>query len=148
MRLWSLHPSHLDARGLVAVWREGLLAKAVLLGRTRGYRHHPQLRRFRAHPRPVAALNGYLEAVWAEASRRGYRFDRRKIGGVRSDRRIGVNQGQLDFEWRHLLEKLKRRDAGRYRLQRSRTPRLHPLFRRRRGGVESWERSPPRLRLK
>jgi len=25
MRLWTLHPKYLDARGLVALWREGLL---------------------------------------------------------------------------------------------------------------------------
>jgi hypothetical protein len=29
-RIWSLHPKYLDARGLVALWREGLLAQAVL----------------------------------------------------------------------------------------------------------------------
>ncbi|MDI3502728.1 MAG: hypothetical protein PWR13_285 [Archaeoglobi archaeon] len=27
MRLWSIHSKYLDAKGLVAVWREGLLAK-------------------------------------------------------------------------------------------------------------------------
>lgn len=31
MRLWSLHPSYLDRAGLLAVWREGLLAQSVLL---------------------------------------------------------------------------------------------------------------------
>lgn len=48
MRLWSVHPKYLDVRGLVALWREGLLAQAVLRGRTKGYLHHPQLERFRA----------------------------------------------------------------------------------------------------
>lgn len=43
MRLWSLHPQYLDAKGLVALWREGLLAQAVLAGQTRGYKRHPQL---------------------------------------------------------------------------------------------------------
>jgi hypothetical protein len=32
MRLWSLHPSLLDRMGLLALWREGLLAQKVLLG--------------------------------------------------------------------------------------------------------------------
>ena len=36
MRLWSVHPQHLDVRGLVALWREGLLARKVLLGETNG----------------------------------------------------------------------------------------------------------------
>jgi hypothetical protein len=34
MRLWSLHPKHLDRQGLLAVWREGLLAQEVLRGET------------------------------------------------------------------------------------------------------------------
>ena len=39
MRLWSLRPKYLDSQGLVALWREGLLAQAVLRGKTRGYRN-------------------------------------------------------------------------------------------------------------
>lgn len=139
MRLWSLDPAHLDARGLVALWREGLLARAVLRGRTRGYRHHPQLRRFRAHPRPVAAMNSYLTAVWREADRRGYHFDIRKIRGPRTSRPIAVNRGQLHFEWDHLLKKLRRRAVGHYRAERLRHVRAHPMFRIRRGHVEDWE---------
>ena len=37
MRLWTLHPKYLDPQGLVALWREALLARAVLQGKTRGY---------------------------------------------------------------------------------------------------------------
>jgi len=33
MRMWSVHPSHLDRAGLVACWRESLLAQAVPAGR-------------------------------------------------------------------------------------------------------------------
>ncbi|MFZ2406304.1 MAG: pyrimidine dimer DNA glycosylase/endonuclease V [Methylobacter sp.] len=33
--------------GLLALWREALLAQKVLRGESRGYRHHPQLARFR-----------------------------------------------------------------------------------------------------
>jgi len=139
MRLWSLDPIHLDSRGLVALWREGLLAKAVLRGKTRGYRHHPQLARFRAHPRPVAAINSYLAAVMTEARRRGYRFDARKIRGARTRRAMQVNRGQLQFEWQHLLRKLRRRDSRHYRSQLSRRPTPHPSFRVRPGSVEKWE---------
>ena len=46
MRLWSLHPKYLDIKGLVACWREGLLARKVLLDQTKGYKNHPQLIRF------------------------------------------------------------------------------------------------------
>ena len=76
MRLWTLHPRYLDPQGLVALWREGLLARAVLAGQTRGYRHHPQLRRFQAQAAPLAAIDAYLLAVHQEASARGYNFDR------------------------------------------------------------------------
>jgi len=55
VRLWSVHPEYLDSRGLVALWREALLAQAVLRGETRGYRRHPRLARFRARPDPTAA---------------------------------------------------------------------------------------------
>lgn len=68
MRLWSLHPKYLDARGLVALWREALLAQAVLRGETRGYRRHPQLERFRNHAAPLAAMSLYLRAIHAEAA--------------------------------------------------------------------------------
>src|SRR5215831_2268557 len=84
VRLWTLHPKYLDAKGLVALWREGLLARAVLKGATKGYRRHPQLERFRAHQSPLAAINSYLGAVASEAVKRGYSFDRQKIGPVRT----------------------------------------------------------------
>ncbi|HLW43123.1 MAG TPA: pyrimidine dimer DNA glycosylase/endonuclease V, partial [Candidatus Acidoferrales bacterium] len=78
MRLWSLHPSHLDGKGLVALWREGLLAQNVLRGKTKGYRFHPQLNRFRATKKPVIAIGTYLRAVAEEAKSRGYSFDASK----------------------------------------------------------------------
>ena len=140
MRLWSLHPKYLDAKGLVALWREALLAQAVLRGRTRGYRNHPQLSRFRRHSSPVSALNVYLRAVHAEAAARGYEFDRRKIGPARRVDRISVAAGQLEYERKHLLAKLRRRSpawlAELGSLQRV-TP--HPLFRVVPGGVADWE---------
>ena len=79
MRLWSLHPKYLDSIGLVALWRESLLAQKVLQGNTKGYRNHPQIFRFRDHPRPVVAIANYLIAVWKESVRRGYKFDKGKI---------------------------------------------------------------------
>src|SRR5579862_5032823 len=79
MRLWTLHPKYLDAKGLVALWREALLAQKVLRGKTKGYRHHPQLARFKAHENPVVALAAYLREVHKEAKRRGYAFDGSKI---------------------------------------------------------------------
>ena len=80
MRIWSLHPSLLDRRALVACWRETLLAQKVLRGLTRGYTNHPQLIRFRAHPQPLEAVAAYLSRLADEADARGYSFNRALIG--------------------------------------------------------------------
>jgi len=113
LRLWSIHPRHLDARGLVALWREGLLARAVLLGRTTGYRHHPQLQRFLHRRKPVRALDCYLSCVLDEARARGYRFDERKIRYRRCQHaRAHLSRGQLHYEWQHLLKKVAKRDLS------------------------------------
>ena len=103
MRLWSIRPKHLDARGLVALWREALLAQAVLAGKTRGYKHHPQLERFRASKAPMKAIGAYLGEVQKEAKRRGYRFDKGKIMfPKKSAEKMPVTEGQLEYEWLHL----------------------------------------------
>lgn len=142
MRLWSLHPRYLDARGLVALWREALLAQAVLRGRTRGYRHHPQLARFRAQASPRGAIAEFLRAVHAEAERRGYRFAAAKIGPARARGTIRVTRGQLAHEWTHLRSKLAVRDPERMaRFAGVGRPRAHPMFRVVPGGVEVWEKS-------
>jgi hypothetical protein len=146
MRLWTLHPRHLDTAGLVALWREGLLARAVLRGLTRGYRHHPQLTRFRAVPRPVACLDTYLAAVCDEADRRGYRFDRAKIGRARVRVKVAATREQLAFEWQHLEDKLRRRAREVATTGNAVKPSPHPLFRIVRGPVADWERSAPRTR--
>lgn len=141
MRIWTLHPKYLDPPGLTALWREALLARKVLLNRTRGYRHHPQLDRFRAHDRPVAAINSYLAGIHREAAARGYRFDASKIGRARASARIAEARGQLAFEWRHFKAKLRRRNRSRLRsLAGIRSPDSHPLFRIVPGPVRDWER--------
>jgi len=141
MRLWTLHPKYLDPQGLVALWREALLARAVLRGRTKGYRHHPQLERFKSHAAARSAMNAYLAAVHAEAGRRGYAFDARKLGPVRGRPRIPAQSGQLAHEWRHLLRKLRARNPAIYRRWRGLAlPDCHPVFRIVPGPVEGWER--------
>jgi hypothetical protein len=141
LRLWTLHPRYLDAKGLVALWREGLLAQKVLQGKTKGYRHHPQLQRFRAMSDPQAAIATYLHAVLDESRRRGYEFDGSKIACVRGGDCVHETRGQLLYEWRHLLEKLTRRDLPRYdRFHNIKRPAPHPLFRIVAGEVQEWER--------
>ena len=140
MRIWTLHPSHLDSQGLVALWREALLARAVLRGQTRGYRHHPQLVRFQEHATPRGAISRYLSAVHDEADRRGYAFDRSKVGPVRDGGRIVATRGQLEYEWEHLLRKIRRRSPEWYRRVGRIVPIAHPSFRLVSGPAATWER--------
>jgi hypothetical protein len=141
MRLWTIHPRHLDARGLVALWREALLAQKVLAGKTRGYRHHPQLQRFREHRQPRAAISAYLAIVAGEAIRRGYNFDKSKISRPRSRRKIPETRGQLMYEWKHLKAKLRRRSPKVYvEIQSFKKPDAHPLFKIIPGKIRSWEK--------
>ena len=141
MRLWSLHPSLLDQKGLVALWREALLAQKVLRGQTRGYRSHPQLHRFRQSRTSLTAISSYLWAVHDEATRRGYSFDSSKIARKWQPKSLTVTQGQLDFELGHLKAKLRLRDPERHReLRRLREITAHPMFVVVAGEIESWER--------
>ena len=140
MRLWTLHPKHLDPQGLVALWREALLAREVLRGRTRGYRQHPQLLRFRLCPSPRAAINGYLAVVFAEAQSRGYRFDRFKLGRVAQVPKMRATDGQLQYEWSWLLNKLQKRSPAVYlRNLEVSAPAAHPIFDVVSGPIAEWE---------
>ena len=142
MRLWSIHPRYLDTKGLVALWREGLLAQKVLAGETCGYRNHPQLTRFRDHPRPVSAIACYLYGIWQEAERRGYQFDRSRIRATKqSGIQLTVTRGQMQFERKHLLNKLEKRDRVKFnKLSSLQRISPHPLFRIISGKQEPWER--------
>lgn len=140
MRLWSLHPKYLDTRGLVALWREALLAQAVLSGETSGYTRHPQLDRFRDSASPLIAIASFLRVVHAESVRRGYRFDVSKIRSEKPAAPIAVTRGQLDYEWQHLLAKLQQRDPELWKEHQSLSrPTAHPLFRIQPGPIAAWE---------
>jgi hypothetical protein len=140
MRLWSIHPRYLDHKGLVALWREGLLAQKVLQGGTRGYTNHPQLIRFKNTANPVGAIAEFLRCVADEADNRGYRFDRGKIADCGFDGMISITSGQAKFEIAHLLRKLKKRDPGLYlRLNGLKKIELHPKFKKIAGDVADWE---------
>jgi len=141
MRLWTLHPRYLDVKGLTAAWREGLLALAVLRGRTIGYRNHPQLRRFQEQDKPALYVRAYLAALLAEAGARGYNFDAAKLRGLQTTARIIETSGQLDYEFEHLKRKLRIRDPRRCRVLTSlKRPVAHPLFRIVPGPVRDWEK--------
>lgn len=167
MRIWSLHPSLLDRRALVACWRETLLAQKVLRGLTRGYTNHPQLIRFRAHPQPLEAVATYLSGLADEADARGYSFNRELIGAGEScadkaDKNsankaenpyasvtlIPVPLGQLEYELAFLRHKVAGRDPEwEHRLSERLAARgelaacAHPLFEVVPGAIEPWEKT-------
>lgn len=141
MRIWSLHTRYLDTKGLVALWREALLAKKVLEGKTKGYKNHPQLSRFKMAKEPLDAINNYLHYVWVEANRRSYSFDKNKYKSVTNIDPMKVTMKQLNFEKRHLLAKLKLRDEEKYNeiiVVNNLEP--HPLFNIITGEIEPWEK--------
>ena len=140
MRIWSLHPKYLDTKGIVALWRETLLAKKVLEGKTRGYKNHPQLIRFRNSGFAVDGINQYLAVVYEDSLKRGYRFDRSKINWNFIPITLTVTDKQLKYEMDHLLKKLKTRDPELY-LSFSGETRIepHPLFSIIKGEIEAWE---------
>jgi len=115
MRLWLIHPKYLDSKGLVALWREALLAKKVLEGKTKGYKNHPELKKFKALSDPLLAINSYLYYVYLEAKSRDYKFNLEKID-IRKiiSRSIEVDYNLVQLEFLHLCKKLKKRDCDRY----------------------------------
>jgi hypothetical protein len=139
MRIWSLHPKYLDAKGLVALWRETLLAKHVLQGKTKGYLNHPQLNRFKQAKHPLDAIDQYLSIVYKEAFDRGYNFDKTKFGPAKSIL-LQVTKGQMKYEAEHLLRKLNVRAPQLYeKFSRNKVFDPHPLFSVIPGEIEDWE---------
>jgi hypothetical protein len=126
----------------LALWREGLLAQKVLAGKTKGYKNHPQLDRFKNHRFPQKAIGRYLLEVWNEADRRGYSFEKSKVKNAKLPvSSIEVKKGQLMYEWNHLRKKLKNRDMAWYKMMKgSQQVKTHPSFRVVTGGVEKWEK--------
>jgi pyrimidine dimer DNA glycosylase len=142
MRIWSVHPKYLDSKGLVAVWRETLLARKVLENRTKGYRNHPQLHRFKQSNNELHCINQYLAGIYLEAQKRNYSFDKEKIDQSFKKTSLTVTNGQLHFEMKHLKAKLKIRDIKKLREIKSvKIIEPHPLFTVIDGKKEDWEKT-------
>lgn len=152
MRLWSFHPIYLDRLGLLANWREGLLAQNAIQkaklknNKTPAYYNHPQLNRFKNSTYCDEYLSFYLLEIWEEGNRRGYKFNASKIACTESpEYRLPVNKGQIIYEFGLLQEKLYDRDRGKYYNNISLTQnnpykiKSNPVFAILDGGVESWE---------
>jgi len=141
MRIWSISPRYLDSKGLVALWRESLLAKKVLEGKTKGYTNHPQLNRFKNSAKPVDSINQYLSDVYNESLKRGYKFDKTKINYNYTSSFINVTSGQIKYEVMLLKSKLLERDPDRIpTLTNESETESHPFFRVVEGKIEDWEK--------
>lgn len=141
MRLWSIHPKYLDPVGLVALWREALLAQKVLEGKTEGFKNHPQLERFKNHEKPQKAMANYLMGIWKEGRRRGYDFDKGKIKTAPRIKKVQVSRSQLKYEFDWLRDKLKQRNPQKYReLFSVKKIEPHPIFEIIEGEIEEWEK--------
>lgn len=137
MRIWSIHPKYLDNKRIVAVWRETLLAKAVLENKTKGYKNHPQLIRFKQQPSPLSFINTYLIHIHNEAKNRNYNFDKEKINqDETTNNKIKVTKQQLIYELNHLKNKLNNPNH----LNQITIPDPHPIFEVIEGEIESWEK--------
>lgn len=144
MRIWSITPALLDAKGLVACWRETLLAQKVLQGKTRGYTQHPQLDRFKATDDPLTYICAYLHGIADEADTRGYSFNRALLVLPRNNNleQLEVTEGQLEYELAFLTHKVKGRSPDWFTQHFSTPPPAlpHPLFKAVPGGIETWEK--------
>jgi hypothetical protein len=143
MRIWSIHPKYLDWKGLGAQWREALLAQKVLQGETKGWRNHPQLNRFKEHPEPLKAVGYYLVQIHIESQKRDYNYNYSKIlEPVNSVEKIPINQGQIKYEYKILMERLEKRAPKKHKQNLENKNLIpHPLFTTRNGPPESWEKS-------
>lgn len=141
MRIWSIHPKYLDNIGLVACWRETLLAKHVLLGLTKGYKNHPQLIRFKNSSSPIDYINSYLNEIYLESKNRKYNFDFNKIGNFKNDlEKIKITNKQIEYEFKHLIVKLKARSLKKYdELKNIDIIESNNLFEIIPGEIEDWE---------
>jgi len=129
MRLWTIHPKYLDHKGLVALWREALLAQRVLQNKTKGYRNHPQLIPFKNTDNPLGAIGNYLEEIYKESLKRGYHFNKTKINSNRLTSKIEVKSEQIKYEFEHLKEKLKKRAIKAYqKIKTVQSPEVNPIF--------------------
>jgi len=131
MRVWTVHPKYLDTKGFVALWREALLARAVLKGKTKGWVHHPQLDRFKVVKNPIPYIDTYLKYIYEESCKRGYCFDRKKLGKKFTKKKLKVSRDFLKKEISDLKAKLKKRDPAKYReLIKAKQIELNPIFRK------------------
>lgn len=72
---------------------------------------------------------------------RGYAFDKSKIKAASEPATLMVTNGQLDYEWAHLMNKLRMRNAALHqKWHEIGTPAPHPMFEVCVGPIESWER--------
>lgn len=129
MRLWSIHPSYLDQKGLCGQWREAVMAKNALEDESHNYHNHPQMARFTT----PAQIHIYLKHLYFESQKRGYQFNEslfNEKANITDRWIIQVSREQIKYEFGHLADKLEDRSSAKHhnKLMESVIPKLHPLF--------------------
>lgn len=111
MRLWSIHPKYLDSKRLVTQWREALLCRAILDGKTKGYKEHPHFLRVKSHSQPYYFINSFLYVIWEEGKQRKFQFDKSKLMENLVQKYeeplqlMEVTEGQVQYEFDFLQKK-------------------------------------------
>jgi hypothetical protein len=108
-----------------------------------GWKNHPQLDRFKYHPKPMEAVGFYLKELHIESQRRGYNYNYSKILYPNSQvETITITMGQIDYEFKILQDRLKKRTPLKYDENLGVTkPEAHPLFKVIPGLPEKWEKA-------
>lgn len=114
MRIWSIHPKYLDTKRLTAQWREALLCKSILEGKTKSYTKHPQYLKLLKLKNPYQFINFFLLTIWEESQKRGYKYDKSKINldevKIFDNVYLDVTIEQLKYEFCHMLQKMNNDD--------------------------------------
>lgn len=115
MSLWTVHPKYLDKQGLIALWREGLLAQKSLNGELDIELNNQVWQQFKNSENPLKAIGTYLSFIASEGARRGYKLGHEKIIYPNfDDNKFDIRPQDLIFEMKHLRDKLKLRDKNKW----------------------------------
>lgn len=141
----SISPESLDRQDLVSLWRESLLARKAIEKKNKDYENQPQLRRHKDSFNPLTNINYYLSSVHEEAQKRGYDVDAKKIALLKNKMKdTKVSNGQVNYEFKHILKKLEDRDYGEFSKIKEAgmgSIKTNKTFKVVQGNVESWEKA-------
>jgi hypothetical protein len=117
------------------------------MGKTKGWKNHPQLIRFKNHNAPIHAIGFYLFIIYNEGCKRGYSYNKSKMFKiVEKVSMINISKEQLAYEFEILKNRVRGRDHTKFLEllefgKKESYPKPHPLFHVIDGKVALWEKS-------